>query len=100
MATVKIVEAKSWVKCTCCKEQVRTCEKYYQVLESNGKQRRGERYCMSCEQYIYENNDDIGNDDDNDDGERFLRQMENYAAYRAAGCSDAYWNDRDAGYVE
>lgn len=97
MAKIKKQRAKSWIKCSCCGEQVRTDEKYFQVINDNGKNRRGERYCCGCESYAYENNDDIV-DDDYDDGERHLRQMEDYAAYHAAGCTSEYWNDRDAGY--
>lgn len=99
MASIEKRQAKNWLKCCCCGEQVRTCESYFQVVNDNGRDRRGERYCKGCESYAYENNDDI-DDDNDDDGERHLRQMEDYAAYRAAGCSHEYWNDRDAGYCE
>ena len=88
-------EATHGFKCVCCGEYIRTCEKYFQVVH-NGKPVRGERYCIECECQAYENNEIEAEDD----GERFLRQMENYADYRAAGCPDAYWEDRDAGYVE
>jgi hypothetical protein len=83
---------------------VRTCEKYLQVVKSNGSDVRGEKYCTSCEGYAYENNPDAVGDVDeyaghSDDGESHLRMMEEYGAYRAAGCSDAFWGDRDAGYI-
>jgi hypothetical protein len=87
--------ASRWFKCVCCGEQIRTDEKYIQVMH-NGKPVKRERYCLGCECYAYENND-IDAFDDND-GERGLRQREDYAAYQAAGCVDEYWNDRDNGY--
>jgi len=96
MASIKKIEAKRWVKCVCCGGNTVTCEKYWQVYNDNGKQRRGERYCVHCESYAYANNEDIR--DGGDDGEAGLRQREDYAAYRAAGCTQEYWTDRDAGY--
>lgn len=100
MATLVTREAKSWIKCSCCSAQVRTCEKFLQVVNDNGKDRRGERYCLHCENYAHMNNEDIGTEADVDDGEHHLRQMENFAAYRAAGCSHEYFNDQAAGFVE
>ena len=85
-------------KCVCCGEYIKTCEKYLQVMNGN-KPVRGEKYCVDCEEPARQNND-VDTDDREDDGERFLRQMENWADYSAAGCPDAYWTDRDAGYVE
>jgi hypothetical protein len=37
--------------------------------------------------------------DEDDYDESHLRQMEDYAAYRAAGCTSEYWTDRDEGYA-
>ena len=97
MATLITREAKSWIKCSCCSAQIRTCEKFLQVVNENGKDRRGERYCTHCEKYARMNNEDI---DVEEDGETHLRSMEDYAAYQAAGCAHEYFNDRDAGYCE
>jgi len=99
MASLVKLEAKHGFNCTCCSERVRTCEKYLQVKNDSGTNRRCERYCLNCEQYAHMNNEDIaaGNDDD---GEAHLRSMEDFAAYRAAGVStDTYFSDRDAGYA-
>ena len=97
MAKLETREAKTWTRCTCCSEQIRTCEKYLQVTE-NGRNVRGERYCLHCEKYARMNNDIDDQDDDQDDGEEHLREMEDFAAYRAAGCTEAFWTDREAGY--
>ena len=88
-------EAKSGFNCVSCGERVRNCEKYLQVVE-NGRPVRGERYCVHCEQIAHENNPIEGDDDD---GERGLREREAYAAYQYGGCTSAYWDDRDAGYI-
>ena len=102
MSAIVVKEAKHYLKCVSCREGIRTCEKFLQVT-SNGKAVRGERYCLSCKRIAIANND-IGDDsddsNDSDDGERFLRQMENYAAYQYNGCTNEYWTDRDAGYCE
>ena len=103
MPSLETREAKSWGKCCCCGAQWRTCEKFIQVVKDNGKDLRGERYCVHCESYAVKNNDITETVVDwrqEDDGESHLRSMENFAAYKSAGCSDAYWSDRDAGYVE
>jgi hypothetical protein len=89
------MHATKWFKCVCCSEQIRTDELYIAVVNS-GKIIKGERYCLECETYAIENNDIIDNEDD---GERGLRQREDYAAYQAAGCTNEYWNDRDNGYA-
>lgn len=94
------IEATSFCKCQCCGESIRKCEKYLQVQE-NGKNVRGERYCVSCEEIAWQDHDFDAWDkelDCGDDGERMLRQMEDYAAYSAAGCTSEYWSDRDNGY--
>ena len=104
MVLVKL-EAKTWLKCVSCGEQVKTCEKYLQVQKSNGKPVRGERYCVRCEKYARLNNEIVDVDDVDDDDEAFRsmqrseRQREDYAAYQAAGCVSEYWNDRDNGYA-
>ncbi len=96
---VRKQEAAKSFKCCCCGEIIRKCETYAQVI--NGDQPvRGERYCVDCEPYAYQNNEIDARAAAYDDGEHHLRQMENYAAYQAAGCSAAYWDDQAAGYVE
>lgn len=97
MATLQTRQAKSWVKCAACAEQVTTLNKYIQVVNDNGKDARGERYCCRCEKYARLNNEIV--DTVEDDGEAHLRERENYAAYQAAGATHAYWEDRDNGYV-
>ena len=98
---IEKLEAKAGFNCVCCCERVRTCEKYWQVT-LNGRNVRGERYCIHCEEYAIGNNPEAVDEHvfAEDDGERFLRQQETYAAYQAAGCTNAYWTDRDAGYCE
>lgn len=97
MATLKTVEAVRFQQCASCSAQIRTCEKYLQVFKDNGKQARGERYCVHCEKYARLNNDIT--DAPQDDGERHLREREAFAAYQAGGCASAYFSDRDAGYI-
>jgi len=81
------------IKCVSCGETIRKFEKYINLGP-------GERYCTGCEDIALENNPDAGDDcQDDDDGERHLRQMEDFGAYQAAGCTGAYWGDRDAGYA-
>lgn len=48
-------KATKWVKCTSCKEQIRTCEPIVQVQRS-GEPVRGETYCESCGSLARENN--------------------------------------------
>ena len=99
MAILVKMEAKRGFNCTCCGERIRTCEKMLQVMNNNGSQRRGERYCLECESYAHENNNDISIEQE-DDGESHLRAMEDHAAYLAAGMStEAYLNDRASGFV-
>jgi hypothetical protein len=93
---IEKMHAAKWFKCVCCCEQIRTDEIYLQVVNDNGKIIRGERYCLSCEDGAIQNNEIIDNEDD---GERGLRQQEDYAAYQAAGCTAEYWTDRDNGYA-
>jgi hypothetical protein len=97
MATLSTRQATKWVKCAACAEMITTMKKYIQVVGINGKDVRGERYCVGCEKYARLNNDitDINVQDD----ERHLREREDYAAYQAAGCTAAYWTDRDSGKV-
>ena len=85
--------ATKWLKCVCCGEQVRTGETYIQVSSP-----KRERYCLGCEAYAAENNPDQV-ETYHDDDERGLREREAYAAYRAEGCTESYWTDKDAGYI-
>jgi hypothetical protein len=97
MAQLEKRFAKKWLKCQCCEEQIRSLESYFQVVEESGSDRKGERYCKGCLSYAIANNEDITSDEgDGDDG---IRSRETYAAYQAAGCTNEYWGDRDAGYA-
>jgi hypothetical protein len=88
-------EATRWIKCVCCGKMIHPFERYFQVVHDDGKA----VHCLACEDTIYENNDISSNNiDDAYESERHLRSMEDFADYRAAGCTDAYWDDRDAGY--
>jgi hypothetical protein len=44
-------------KCSCCGE--RRSGKYLQVIESDGKVRRDENYCIDCTSLIHTNNPDV-----------------------------------------
>lgn len=94
-------EASKWVKCVSCGEMVRTCEKYLQVVNSRGNDVRGEKYCLGCEDYAYENNPEINGapDEREPDGEEHLRRMEAYAEYQYNGNTSAYWDDLNGGYI-
>lgn len=92
---IEIRRATRWIKCCSCQSQIRTDEKFLQVVKANGKDERGERYCPSCEKYARLNNDI----DEFKDEERGLRERETYAAYQAAGATSAYWDDRDSGFA-
>ena len=74
---------------------ITTCEKFSKV--------GGSKYChkTNCHtKYLFLNHPDAVEEmDEQDDGERHLREMETYAAYSAAGAQNAYWEDRDAGYI-
>lgn len=104
---IELLEAKHGFNCVCCRERVRSCEKYIAVVNNDtDRPVRGERYCQHCEEYAIANNEDeladpeVPADGGYDDGESHLRRMEQYGAYRAAGCTDAFWTDRDAGYID
>lgn len=98
MASLVKIEAKRGFNCTSCGERVRNCEKFLQVKNDDDTNRKGEKYCLNCREIAEENNADIYREME-DDGESHLRAMEDFAAYKAAGCTDAYWEDRDAGYA-
>ena len=100
MFALQTVSATRWVKCSCCSEQIRTCEQVAQVVNlSTGKVARGGSFCTDCAERGYpgENFDLVSSP--GPDGEEGLRDREAYAAYQAAGCSDQFFADRDAGYV-
>ena len=44
------------LNCACCGERVRKCETFVQVVDHNGDNVRGERYCLSCEDIAHDNN--------------------------------------------
>jgi len=88
--------AQKFSKCCCCAESIRIGERVH-IVESNGKPIRGQKYCEACSKYIPEVHPELLENHDNE--ECHLRQMEDFAAYRAAGCVDSYWQDRDNGYA-
>ena len=101
-------EAQSYVRCVSCGSNTRKCERYLQVYTNkNGewKKEKGERYCVHCEKYARLNNDVTedeifrNNPPEIRDDEAMLRLREEYADYRASGCTDKFWSDRDAGYI-
>ena len=87
------VNAPRRMRCVSCGETIRNCEPMFQV-QQDGSPVRGEHYCVGCERIAHVN----ACVDNEDDGERGLRERETYAAYQAAGCTSQYWTDRDAGY--
>ena len=90
-------EAKAGFNCVCCRERVRTCEKYIAVIATaTGRQVSGERYCTHCEQYAIANNEDKGFElPYEDNGESGLRMREMYGDYKAAGATKEFWTDMD-----
>jgi len=104
---IDVHESKSKkTRCVCCDASIFTCEKYWQVVNATtGKAVAGEKYCKRCSDLAYANwKEEIEayiyrDEPQHDNGEQHLRQAEDYASYRAAGCTDAYWTDRDAGYA-
>lgn len=82
--TEKIAERSG--KCACCGEYWRKHERCI-VVEGERS-----RYCVHCRENV-----ELMFDDGIDHNHE--RQMEDYAAYRAAGCINEYWTDRDAGYA-
>lgn len=92
MVEIRKVESKSFAKCCCCQESIRKCEPAIHVFE-NGRKVKGETYCVSCEDYAYQNNPDASQDDDDF---AYERHAEAYAAYDN---KENYWNDRNAGLI-
>ena len=92
---IETTVATEWHKCSCCSEQIRTGERVIRLM--NGKRPvKGETYCEDCQCYAYENNIDAI---DADEAERNAeREREEWAAYLAAGATQEYFNDREAGY--
>ena len=88
-------KSAKWLKCEGCGERIRPDEKHYDFRPNT---KTAGKYCLGCLELGQENY--APEIDDDDDGERSLRQREAYAAYQAAGCTGAYWQDRDAGYCD
>jgi hypothetical protein len=83
-------------KCCCCEALIFTGEKYTQVVNvTTGKAVRGERYCKHCEEYAVANWETELVIDEGPDEDKHLRKMERWAAYSAAGCTHAFWEDED-----
>lgn len=96
MFSIQTAPSPKFAKCCCCGESVYTGERIHTVCK-DGNPIRGQRYCDHCQDNILLAYPEIA--ESHDDGESHLRQMEDYAAYRAAGCSSQYWEDRDNGYA-
>lgn len=93
--TIQIKESKSVnTKCDCCGEKIRTCAKY-QYVRGYGKHCLSDDCSCALLDSLALNGDYVAEESDGEEG---LRMREQYGAYRAAGCADAYWTDRDAGY--
>jgi hypothetical protein len=103
-------------KCDGCGDTIRKHESRWVLAEprlnADVHILRGFAYCESCDKLALENAEGFEEwdghvygsltqmeDEANDDGERYLRQMEEYAEYQYAGNTESYWTDRDAGYV-
>lgn len=95
MCTYEETTAKTFGKCVSCGETWRKFERYFQV-KNNGKNVRGERYCLHCEDTLNLNND-IQPEDDAEN--RDERRREAYGSYRAMGNTQAFWTDNDAGLI-
>ena len=91
MPRIETRQAKSWIKCCCCQEQIRTFESFIQVVKDNGKPLGRERYCKGCEKYARLNNEIT--DVPEVDGEEHLRAMERFAGYAAEGCPSQFLED-------
>jgi len=87
--------------CECCSETVMRDERC--VLVTLPSKKRALVYCLSCEDVARKDNPEAiepsGTHYDDNDGEAGLRMAEDFAAYQSAGCTSAYWTDRDAGYT-
>lgn len=96
MKSITLGHADKFRKCPICSEQIRTLEPCW-VVDRNGKV--SQAYCdtHSLEDVLIEHPDAV--EPDEDDGESHLRSMEDFAAYKYAGNTEAYWSDRDAGYA-
>lgn len=86
---IKRQYAKRWCKCSSCGEQIRPEEP---ILKGDDRK----VYCTGCERLALLNNPD---DEPEYDCEAGLRMREEYAAYHAAGCTHAFWDDLSAGYI-
>jgi hypothetical protein len=106
MSQVKLVSVNSdrFTKCGCCNGQIRHSEPRWQL--QNEKKRSQGTFCGPCIKQGYAAKQAELNDQELVDefyepceDESHLRSMEDYAAYRYAGCESEYWNDRNSGYA-
>lgn len=83
-------------KCGICSEQLRTLESAILIM------RDGKQVKAYCDHHliadILEMHPDLDLAQSEADEEQHLRSMEDYAAYQYAGCTEAYYGDRDAGF--
>ena len=98
MAVIKKMFSKSnRTKCSSCGEVIPTGTDYSKV--------GGSKYCHfdDCHtKYLQLNHPEAVQEQQEEDvdEERGLRRREQFAAYNAAGCSQAYYSDRDNGFIE
>ena len=97
MKTIVDGHTEKFCKCGICGETLRTLESAILIM-SGGKQSKA--YCDHHRMDdILEIHPDVDLDQSQADEESRLRQMEDFAAYRAAGVPlDVYYADRDAGF--
>ena len=96
MKTIVDGNTSKFCKCGICGESLRTLESAILVMDG---EKQLKAYCDHHRMAdILDIHPDIDLEQSEADEESHLRQMEDYAAYQASGCTSAYWSDRDAGY--
>lgn len=95
MSKLQTVQAKGFCRCVGCGDSIRKFERLIVVLDDNGKQVRGEKYCEYCEGLARENNPGIGENEAERNAEL---ERETFGAYLANGCPSRYFDDKQAGY--
>lgn len=99
MLSIEKKSATSGGNCASCSERWRKFEQCIMVVNvRTGKGVRGERYCVHCESAA-RNNNVIGSDDEVDAIQAAEMKREAWAGYQAAGCTEHFWTDQDAGLV-
>ena len=81
MLVLRKVKRPSRCQCVACDEYIKHSQQHYRVFTVLGKQVPSERYCLTCEDIAYDNNDELvtvaeENEQDERDDERDLRRRE------------------------